>query len=74
LAAAAMVVRLIYHNNLWERPGGQSAREQACCAALPLSELCFGVACRYALLFVVIVLAAISGRTRRGPSAIPPVS
>jgi hypothetical protein len=60
-AIAAMVVWLINHNSLWERPRNQPARAQAVLYnTATIGTLFLGVACMYALLFVVIVLAALA--------------
>ncbi|GAB3004478.1 hypothetical protein LWP59_25890 [Amycolatopsis acidiphila] len=59
-AIAAMVVWLIAHNDLWERRRRQPRGENVLYNASTVATLSVGVACMYALLFAVVVLAALA--------------
>lgn len=59
LAIAAMVGWLIYYNNLWEHPvGPDRARQTILYNASTILTLTIGVACMYATLYVLSLLAA----------------
>jgi hypothetical protein len=59
VAIAAMVVWLLLHNHLWERPSRRREREKALLYNLStVVTLTIGVACMYVVLYVVALLAA----------------
>jgi hypothetical protein len=60
VAIGAMVVWLIAHNGLWDRPQSRRARERAVLYnAATVFTLFVGVACMYALLFGMTLLAGV---------------
>ncbi len=59
LAIVAMVAWLILNNQLWERRGDRSLREEAILSnASTVLTVATGVVCMYALLFVIALVAA----------------
>jgi uncharacterized membrane protein YozB (DUF420 family) len=61
VAIGAMVVWLVVHNGLWDRPRGRRARERAVLYnAATLLTLFVGVTCMYALLFGMTLLAGVA--------------
>lgn len=59
VAIAAMTVWLLTYNRLWERPAERAEREKALLYNLStMLTLAIGVACMYAILFVLTLVAA----------------
>lgn len=59
VAIAAMVVWLVVHNHLWDRPSGHARPGQAVLYNLStMLTLIIGVTCMYAMLYVLALLAA----------------